>query len=226
MKKIHYSQQLDSTPRLSRRRFMQAAASIPLLLVLPSRLFAATNIHQLHGTVFINNRRANLDSRISTRSKVVVSHDGELVFSIGSDAFLLRPGTAVELVGGAVTSGLRLLTGSLLAVFDKRSKPAHIVTSIATIGIRGTGVYVSADPERLYTCTCYGETELRVGRHIERIVASHHNAHEVVRGETKVTSKDDKMSGMKMNSMAVVDHTDDELRMLEAYVGRVPAFDQ
>lgn len=29
-----------------------------------------------------------------------------------------------------------------------------------------------------------------------------------------------------MNSMEVVGHTDDELRMLEAYVGRIPAFDQ
>jgi hypothetical protein len=46
----------------------------------------------------------------------------------------------------------------------------------------------------------------------------------VIHGELQA-SRDDKMQGMKMNSMAVVDHTDDELRVLEAYVGRVPAFD-
>lgn len=224
MKNIRYNNQRLTEHNSSRRRFIQAAAALPLFLALPNRAFASPVIHQLHGLVYINNRPANLSSRISTSSKVVVAHDAELVFSIGGDAFLLRGGTAIELVGGAVISGLRLLTGSLLSVFDKRSKPAHIVTRMATIGIRGTGVYVQAEPNRLYICTCYGETDLRVGRHTERIVSSHHNAHEVIHGELQA-SKDDKMQGMKMNSMAVVDHTDDELRMLEAYVGRVPAFD-
>src|SRR3972149_10100011 len=30
----------------------------------------------------------------------------------------------------------------------------------ATIGIRGTGVYVEAEPARTYVCTCYGEADL------------------------------------------------------------------
>lgn len=225
MQKIRYNHHQPCLQHnSSRRRFMQAAAALPLFLALPDRAFANSSVHQLHGTVFINNRPASLNSRISAQSKVVVSHDGELVFSIGGDAFLLRGGSAIELVGGSVVSGLRLLTGGLLSVFDKRNKPAHIVTRMGTIGIRGTAVYVNSEPNRLYTCTCYGETELRVGRHVERIISSHHNAHEVIHGELQA-SKGDKMQGMKMNSMAVVDHTDDELRMLEALVGRVPAFD-
>lgn len=225
MKNIRHINQRPTEHNLSRRRFIQAAAAIPLFLALPNRAFASPIIHQLHGLVYVNNRPANLNSRISSSSRIVVAHDAELVFSIGGDAFLLRGGTAIELVGSSVISGLRLLTGGLLSVFDKRSKPAHIVTRMATIGIRGTGVYVQAEPNRLYTCTCYGETDLIIGRHTERIVSSYHNAHEVIHGELQA-NKDDKMQGMKMKSMAVVDHTDDELRMLEAYIGRIPAFDQ
>jgi hypothetical protein len=209
---------------ISRRRFMQAALAVPVLLTLSGRAFASANIHQLRGEVFINNRPASLGSRISAGNKIVVSHDGELVFSIGGDAFLLRGGTALELVGSSVISGLRLLTGSLLGAFDKRKKPAHIVTSVATIGIRGTAVYVSAEPHRLYTCTCYGETDLRIGRHRQQINANYHTAHEIVKDPTGKAS--DKMAGMALNSMDVIDHTDDELRMLESLVGRVPAFDR
>jgi len=212
-------------PSFSRRRFMQAAAAVPLLLTLPGRALASASIHKLHGEVFINNRLADINTRITTGSRIVIAHAGELVFSIGADAFLLRGGTALELAGTSVISGLRLLTGGLLAVFDKRSKPAYIVTSVATIGIRGTGVYVNSEPHRLYTCTCYGETDLHIGQHRERIVAKHHNAHEILKGESHPV-KSDKMAGMKMNSMEVIDHTDDELRMLESYVGRIPVFDQ
>jgi len=208
----------------SRRRFMQAALAVPIMLTLSGRAFSSANIHQLRGEVFINNRPADLGSRITAGSKIVVSHDGELAFSIGGDAFLLRGGTALELVGGSVISGLRLLTGSLLGAFEQRKKPAHIVTSVATIGIRGTAVYVSAEPHRLYTCTCYGETDLRIGRHQQHISASHHAAHEIVKDPSGKAS--DKMAGMALNSMDVIDHTDDELRMLESLVGRVPAFDR
>jgi len=96
--------------------------------------------------------------------------------SIGNDAFLLREGSVLEIARGnnLLVSGLRLLTGAMLAVFDKRNSPAHIITSIATIGIRGTGVYLSTDPHKLYTCTCYGKTELRMGRKIKQVSATHH----------------------------------------------------
>ncbi len=217
MSKRYHATPSSVQPNLSRRRFMQAAAAVPLILSLPGRTFASPGIHKLNGQVFVNNRPADLTTRITAGSKIIVAHDGELAFSIGTDAFLLRGGTALELVGASMVTGLRLLTGGLLAVFDKRSRPAHIVTSIATISIRGTGAYVNSEPHRLYTCTCYGETDLRIGQHRERIVATHHNAHEILKDESR-PAKTGKMTGMTMNRMEVIDHTDDELRMLESYV--------
>jgi hypothetical protein len=203
-------------PNISRRRFLAGAAIAPLLLWLPGRSYAASTIHQIEGEVFVNNRPATEATAIRAGDKIVVAHGGKLAMSIGGDAFLLREGTVLEIAGHGVISGLRLLTGAMLSVFAKRRKSVYITTSIATIGIRGTGVYMSTQPHRLYTCTCYGETDLRMGHHVEHISATYHNAHEI---------SPDSGGTMEMKSMLVVDHTDDELRMLEGYVGRKPAFD-
>ncbi len=203
-------------PNISRRRFLAGAAIAPLLLWLPGRSYARSTIHQITGEVYVNHRLATEATVIRAGDRIVVAHGGELAISIGGDAFLLREGTVLETSGHAVISGLRLLTGAMLSVFAKRRKPAYIITSTATIGIRGTGVYLSVQPHRLYTCTCYGTTDLRIGQHVEQISATHHNAHEVA---------PDGNGLMAMKSMEVLDHTDDELRLLESYVGRKPTFD-
>lgn len=208
----------------SRRRFMQATLAVPVLLTLSDRAFASANIHKLHGQVFINNRPADLGSRITAGSKIVVSHDGELAFSIGGDAFLLKGGTAVELVGGTTLSSLRLLTGSMLASLGTRNKPFHLVSSMAIVAVRSGAVYLSAEPHRLYTWTRYGESELRFGRQRQQISASHDMAYEIVRDPA--ASHGANMAGMSLHSMQVMEQMDDELRMLESRVGRVPAFDR
>lgn len=203
-------------PNISRRRFLVSAAIAPLLLCLPYGADASSTIHQIEGEVYVNNRLATEATAIRAGDKIVVAHGGKLAMSMGGDAFLLREGTVLEIVGQGLISGLRLLTGAMLSVFAKRRKSVYIATSIATIGIRGTGVYMSTQPHRLYTCTCYGETDLRMGHHVEHISATHHNAHEI---------SPDSGGTMEMKAMLVTDHTDDELRMLEGYVGRKPAFD-
>lgn len=207
----------DSANSLSRRRLLAGSALAPLLLWLPGKSHAASTIRQLEGSVFVNNRPATAATAIRAGDQIVVAHGGKLAMSVGGDAFLLREGTVLELAGSGVLSGLRLLTGAMLSVFAKRRKPAYIMTGVATIGIRGTGVYMNAQPHRLYTCTCYGETDIRIGAHVQRISASHHKAHEIAPGSDGV---------MVMQSMEVIDHTDDELRMLEGYVGRKPMFDR
>lgn len=212
-------------PNLSRRRFLAGAAVLPIFLSLPGRVFAAAQIRQLEGRVFINNRPAKLDSVITPGSKIEVLQGAKIAFSLGGDAFLLRSGTVLEIQGdgGVVAGGLRLLTGALLAVFDKRQQPVSITTEVAVIGIRGTAVYLDLQPHTLYGCTCYGETDVQIlgegGKHppVERISATHHHPYEVAPGDDMV---------MAMTKMPVKDHTDDELRMLEGYVGRIPDFDR
>ena len=45
-----------------------------------------------------------------------------------------------------------MLTGKLLSGFATGRK--RMVTTTAAIGIPGTGLYVEADPENAYICTC------------------------------------------------------------------------
>jgi uncharacterized protein with beta-barrel porin domain len=209
---------------INRRRFLNYAAALPLAIFLPVNSYAASKhlrgvIHEIEGDVFINKNIANQSSIIQSGNRITVAYGGRLVFSIGDDSYLLQEGSSLELASqdNVVVSGLRLLTGGLLSVFGKRQTTTKIYTRTATIGIRGTGVYLNSQPEKLYFCTCYGSTDLHLGHnHTEHIHATHHSAFDVT-GKTA--------NSMKMIATEVIGHTDDELRLLERYSGRQPLFD-
>lgn len=162
-------------PNLSRRRFLAGAAVLPIFLSLPGRVFAAAQIRQLEGRVFINNRPAKLDSVITPGSKIEVLQGAKIAFSLGGDAFLLRSGTVLEIQGdgGVVAGGLRLLTGALLAVFDKRQQPVSITTEVAVIGIRGTAVYLDLQP---HTCMAAPATGKPMCRFLAKAVSIHRSS--------------------------------------------------
>lgn len=208
--------------QLQRRQFLTSAAALPLALYLPlghagKRLTGV--IRELEGDVFINKRIAHQSSNIQAGDRLSVSYGSRLVFSMGEDSYLLQEGTSLEVASkdNSVVSGLRLLTGGLLSVFGKRDTTTRIYTHTATIGIRGTGVYLNSQPDNLYFCTCYGQTDLHLGHnHDEHIQSTHHNAF-------NITGKSEK--SMTMIATEVVGHTDDDLRLLEGYSNRKPPFD-
>ena len=101
-------------------------------------------------------------------------------------------------------------------MFEK-GREREIVTTNATIGIRGTACFLNVMSKDTYYCNCYGKTELRTKDFKQEFDANHHNAHML---------HFDGSAFMGMDVMKVIDHTDDELRLLESYVGRVPAFDR
>ncbi len=205
---------------ISRRKFLITAAVLPLVATIPLEAFAATGkIHEIKGDVFINKIKINSTSIIRNGDEVVVSKHGKLVFSMGEDAFLVRGGSTLQVYseeGSIVISSLRLVGGAMLGVFGKRKKTTRIFTATATIGIRGTAVYAAIMPDKLYTCTCYGHTDLIVGLEREEVFATQHNAHIVTTNSRGIS---------QMKAFEVIDHNDDELRMLEALVGRKPLFD-
>lgn len=213
----------DTHQPLGRRRFLTSVAALPLALYLP--IGNATGkkltgvIHELQGDVFINKRVASQTSSIQAGDRISVAFGGRLVFSMGEDSYLLQEGSSLEVASkdNAIVSGLRLLTGGLLSVFGKRDTTTRIYTHTATIGIRGTGVYLNSQPDNLYFCTCYGKTDLHLGHnHDEHIESTHHNAF-------NITGKSQR--SMTMTATEVIGHTDDDLRLLERYSGRKPPFD-
>ena len=193
---------------------------MPLVAIIPIKAMAANSvIHDLQGTVTINKKPLTRASDIKNGDEITVSTGGKLVFSLGEDAFLVRGGSTLQVYvaeNSAFVSALRLVNGAVLGVFGKRKSTTQIYTVTATIGIRGTAVYAAVTPDKLYTCTCYGHTDLIVGLDSADVIATHHNAHVVTNGIN---------GNAQMKAFEVIDHNDDELRMLEALVGRKPIFD-
>jgi hypothetical protein len=182
----------------------------------PKELTPGKSIYDVQGVATVNGQQATLDTQIPHDAQLETGDDGHLIFAVGQDAFVLRANSSLKLEGNStVVDTLRLITGRLLSVFGKTQ---HVVnTTVATIGIRGTGVYVEADPEKSYICTCYGITELGAindpGSR-ETIEATHHDAPKYI-----LANGD---SGKLIVPAPFINHTDSELALLEALVGREP----
>lgn len=200
----------------SRRTIIKAGVCLGCGLLLPAAAHAA-NIRALSGVVYINKKLARPDAFIRAGDLVTTSHNGSISFTVNGDAYLLKERTSLR-VGAersALIDTLRLLTGKLLGVFES-GRERRIITANATIGVRGTACFLNANPGSLYYCNCYGRTELRTKNFSKTFSASHHDAHHIAF---------DGDAYMGMAAMEVKDHSDDELRRLEALVGRVPEFD-
>jgi len=178
-------------------------------------------VARVQGEVRVGDKPAQPGMEVRPGDVVTVGPRSEAVFVVGSDAFMARAGSRIELQGDAsktVVSGLRIVTGALLSVFEP-GKGRRIQTSTATIGIRGTGIYVEVEKLRTYACTCYGEAELvpvDEPKDAEVVRTTHHDQPRYIYAK-----------GMpRMIDVApVVNHTDAELILLESLVGRTVPFD-
>ncbi len=190
----------------------------------PSKLPDGQSIYRIAGLATVNGRNATLETRINPGDTVQTAKNSEIIFVVnGGHAMMLRGDSrlliesAQDSSGSLLVNGLRLLTGKLLSV--SRNNPLRVTTATATIGIRGTGFYVEAEPELTYFCTCYGLTD---------IVASADPA-----SQTSVESTHhdrplyivrDAESGKNIRNAPFINHTDQELTLIEALVGRSTPF--
>lgn len=208
----------------AQRRNVLAGLGGAALYLSVQRLFAAgrveKGVYSVRGEASINGRPARPGMDVLPGDTVITGRDSELVFVIAADAMLVRGNSRVEITGSAgriVAEGARIVTGALLSVFAPGQRKV-LRTSTATIGIRGTGVYVESEPERTYVCTCYGEAELAA--------SSDPSAREIV----KTTHHDQPRYVMARGApqmlmgAPVINHTDAELRLLEGLQGRKPPF--
>ncbi len=218
-------------PEDSRRRLVLAALSAGLFVAgpatslaffhkrkTPGRLPQGQSFHQLQGGVLVNGATASTNTVIRAGDSVSTDVDGQAIFAIGQDAFLLRSSSRLETDGeGLVVEQLRLLTGKLLSVFGKSRH--QVETPIASVGIRGTGLYLETEPERTYVCTCYGTTELAAlsdPSSAETIESEHHDEPRFILASGP--------RGTRIRPAPVINHTDAELTLIESLVGRVPPF--
>ncbi|HEX7558545.1 MAG TPA: hypothetical protein VF386_05070 [Usitatibacter sp.] len=173
-------------------------------------------INQLEGTANINGRAAHVGTPVNLGDRVSTGRGSQAVIVVGSDAFLVRANTVIEVKGsGGVLSDLVVATGQVLSVFAK--KPVAIKAASASIGIRGTGAYIEVNPDSVYFCLCYGEALVEgPGMAAAKLVkTTHHEQPLLLRDDGGI---------MRVEPGPFLNHSDAELIMLEALVGREPPF--
>lgn len=188
----------------------------------PKKLPPGQSIYRLSGEVMVNGAHATTETRIGSNDTIQTGKNSEAIFVVGSNAMLVRAESQVILEGPAESGslllhGLRLLAGKLLSV--SRDQPMRVLTPTATIGIRGTGFYLESDPDLTYFCTCYGSTEVTAANDPssrDTVQSSHH--------DKPLYILRDAQPGKGILPAPFINHTDQELMLIETLVGRTPPF--
>jgi hypothetical protein len=172
-------------------------------------------VQHLRGEVKINGEAARLGMLIQPGDRISTSSQSEVIYVIGQDAYLQRDHSTVSINAENLKNGLRVLSGKLMAVFGKGEK--QIETTTATIGIRGTGCYIEAEADKVYFCLCYGKAEVaahKMPEKTEYIETTYHDNPVYLYAD----------AAQMMEPADAINHTDNELILLENLVGRLPPF--
>ena len=207
---------------------------------LPGRLPQGRSIFELKGEVLVNGKPANEKTLITPSDQVTTGANSYVIAAVGANSFILRDRSTLDLGGtNPLKQAMRLVTGKFLGVFGKLAGKQSLTlnTPVATIGIRGTGVYAESDPDKTYLCTCYGTTDLAAAAdhdfegldskgkkkkvdeapvELAQVVAQHHDAPKYI-----LAAPD---NGKRITVAPFINHTDLELMTLEAIVGRKVPF--
>jgi hypothetical protein len=169
----------------------------------------------MQGKVWVNDVPATYHTLIKPGDTIKTGAKSRVIFVIGEDVYKLAAHSSLRLrynptSNNRFVNAMRLISGILEAVFGKGRRT--IQTPTATIGIRGTGIFIKIEDKSTYFCTCYGETEIytRYKPRYLRVSATHHHAYSI--------------SHDRINPRIVSDtmkyHIDEQLYYLESLVGR------
>ena len=191
----------------------------------PEKLPPDQSIYRISGQATVNDQEATLETRIRPGDTVKTAADSEIVFVVNTHSMIVRESSTLVLEADAAPSaatglllrGLRMLTGKLLSV--SRNSQVQVRTATSTIGIRGTGFYVEAEPEQTYFCLCYGLAEVAANsdpESKETVAAERHDKPLYIVG--------DAAAGRNIRGAPFINHTDEELALIETLVGRTVPF--
>jgi hypothetical protein len=200
-------------------------AARQVLAMAPDQLLEG--VRRVQGTVLINGAPAQVNAMVFPGDTITTGSASHAVFVVGKDAFLIRENARIEILGDERGAGqqqgtsklirtVKVAAGRVLSVFGKGEKRIETVTAVA--GVRGSAVYVESEPDLTYLCLCYGEADLSAPQHPsarEIVITRHHDQPRYILA---------KNAGRPFLRAPVINHTDEELVMLEGLVGRKPPF--
>lgn len=179
-------------------------------------------INTFKGDVTLNGEQVKIGTPVKVGDRIKTGVASTVVIVLGRDAFMLRQNTDLEFkaVGKAdtVLDTVLVNTGKVLAVFEKATRRnVDIKTRVATIGIRGTGVYIENQGDKTYFCLCYGEAA---------VTTAATPTPEILKSDYHLSNWVSETNGaMKVEKAPFADHSDAELTLLESVVGRKPPFE-
>ena len=187
----------------------------------PGKLPPGRSIYRITGKVLVNGTAADAATHIAAGDTIETSAGSELVFAVGSSAHLAREKSRVvfEAAEGSAehVAGITLHQGKILSVFG--SAASKLVTPTAAINQASGGSYTEADAEQTYFCNCYGASEIAAVKDpqsTQNVVTQHH--------DKPLYIVADAQPGNAIRSAPFINHTDQELMLIEALVGRRPPF--
>ena len=187
----------------------------------PAKLPANQSIYRLHGAVTVNGKAATLQTLVRVGDTLQTGKNSEVVFVVGGHSMILRDEGRLVVEGAkkeaTLVTGLRLVSGKLLTTSSNLQ--TRLTTTTATMNARGTGWYAECDPEKTYFCTCYGLVDISANHNAqsrETVAAKHHDQPLYILG---------KSAGAKaIRNAPFINHTDQELMLVETLVGRTTPF--
>ena len=220
----------DAATDLRRRKLLARAAALTGIMTLNVTLAirnvlamadvpAVPGVRHLKGTLSINGKAAKVGDLVAPGDLLVTGADSEALVVHNQDALLIRANTRLRIDSDDQTfiNLMRITAGAVLSVWGPRKQALGITTPLASIGIRGTGIYVDSTPEFTYACTCYGVADLvptAAPDKLRTVQTTYHDAPFFI----YPNAEEPLVSG------PVINHTDEELIMLEALFRREPPF--
>ena len=204
---------------MNRRYWMAGVGALSITSIISEALAKGDvppGIAKLDGSATVNGRDAKVGTPVNLGDRVATARGSQAVVVVGSDAFLLRSNTIIEVQGSqGILSSMLVATGQVLSVFSK--KPVAVKAATASIGIRGTGAYIEIHPAHVYFCLCYGEALIEGPgmANAREVKTTHHESPLLLRDDGGI---------MKVEAGPFQNHSDAELVMLESLVGREPPF--
>lgn len=118
-------------------------------------------IEKIEGRVLINRVSAMKGSSVKSGDEISTFTNSKAIILYEDEVYQIRENTTFVLPSGVNKDNTsNLVTGSVLAAFTPGKPRKMKIGGLATLSIRGTGIYARSDNEGVHYCLCYGRSNL------------------------------------------------------------------
>ena len=118
-------------------------------------------VKSFEGRVFINKVPITKQLQVRPSDEITTLANSKAIILYENEVYQIRENTTFILPSGISKDNTsNLVTGSVLAAFTPGKPRKMKIGGLATLSIRGTGIYARSDNEGVHYCLCYGHSTL------------------------------------------------------------------